>query len=105
LLSFDHDGDGVIEWKEYAAGSDPFDPASCLKIDSIAVTGSSIRLRWKSENKHRYKIQEMFNPNERGSFVVSGIIATPPINQYELPLKGEKGSFRLFWMTKVFMPV
>jgi hypothetical protein len=37
----DADGDGMFNWQEYVAGTDPTNALSYLKIDSVSLTGEA----------------------------------------------------------------
>jgi hypothetical protein len=39
--NLDWDGDGMLDWQEYVAGTDPTDRNSVLKIDSVALAGTN----------------------------------------------------------------
>jgi len=56
LGAHDADGDGVPDIDEFAAGTDLFDPASVLHIESI-TNGSAVLLRWPSVIGKQYQIQ------------------------------------------------
>jgi hypothetical protein len=43
----DHDGDGLLTWQEYWAGTDPMDSNSVFRIDSISVSGTNTVLSWR----------------------------------------------------------
>ncbi|MCH8526975.1 MAG: right-handed parallel beta-helix repeat-containing protein [Kiritimatiellae bacterium] len=43
----DLDGDGFLLWQEYWSRTDPLDPESHFKIDSITFDGTTITLQWE----------------------------------------------------------
>ena len=43
----DHDGDGVMTWKEYWSGTDPLDDSSYLKLDSVTFDGPNVVITWQ----------------------------------------------------------
>ncbi len=50
----DSDGDGVLNWKEYVAGTDPTDPSSVFKITSIVPREGDIPdITWSEESPGR----------------------------------------------------
>jgi hypothetical protein len=58
----DSDGDGMVTWREYLAGTDPTNPASVLRFTS-AQTGAvnKIVLRWASVSNHNYNLRRATN--------------------------------------------
>jgi hypothetical protein len=52
----DADGDGMLNWQEYEAGTNPTNAASYLKIDSISVS-NSVRLEFGAISNKTYQIQ------------------------------------------------
>jgi hypothetical protein len=54
--AFDLDGDGMSNWQEYIAGTDPTNPLSYLKIDSLMVAGGAI-ISFSSISNRTYTIQ------------------------------------------------
>jgi hypothetical protein len=52
----DTDGDGMLNWQEYLAGTDPTDPLSYLKIQS-ASTGSPAVVQFLAVSNHTYSVQ------------------------------------------------
>ncbi|MGD7653838.1 MAG: hypothetical protein ACQCXQ_11520 [Verrucomicrobiales bacterium] len=53
----DHDGDTMTNAAEASAGTDPLDPASVLRITSIARSGSTVTLTWPSTDGTPYMVQ------------------------------------------------
>ncbi|MBP7276449.1 MAG: autotransporter-associated beta strand repeat-containing protein, partial [Kiritimatiellae bacterium] len=53
----DPDGDGLTNWEEYLAGTDPLDPNSMLEITSIERTSTGFRLTWTSKAGRWYVVQ------------------------------------------------
>jgi ethanolamine utilization microcompartment shell protein EutS len=60
LLSpyLDADGDGMLNWQEAAAGTDPLNPASVFVITGVVQTNrSDIRVDWTTVGGHSYVVQ------------------------------------------------
>ncbi len=53
----DPDGDGMNNWQEWIAGTDPTDSASALRLLPPAVTPPGLLLRWSSDTNHAYFIE------------------------------------------------
>lgn len=53
----DHDGDGMSNRAEFLAGTDPTDPHSYLRIDSLAASPSGLTLRFTGVAGHSYTLQ------------------------------------------------
>jgi len=43
----DADTDGFTTWQEYWCGTDPMNSNSCLKIDSIELSGTNLLVKWQ----------------------------------------------------------
>jgi len=65
--SADSDGDGMNNWQEWIAGTDPTDSASALRLLTPAATPPGLLLRWNSDTNHAYFV-------ERASSI------TPPVS-------------------------
>ncbi|MDF7799028.1 hypothetical protein P4C99_06110 [Pontiellaceae bacterium B1224] len=52
----DTDGDGLLAWEEYVAGTDPTDGNSVLKISSLVSVGADYIVSWQSVEGKSYSI-------------------------------------------------
>jgi hypothetical protein len=53
----DSDHDGMNNWQEWVAGTDPTNAASLLRITPLVVTPPGLLLRWNSDASHDYFIE------------------------------------------------
>jgi len=53
----DSDGDGMNNWQEWIAGTDPTDSASALRLLAPMVTSPGLLLRWSSDTNHAYFVE------------------------------------------------
>ena len=100
LSTLDSDDDGVGDWQESRAGTDPFDPASTFLIaDAQPMTGASgdFILTWPSVTGRSYRITYATNMTSPFSFVAfSNILADPPTNSFTNTLPAiPSGYYRL----------
>jgi len=70
----DHDGDGMLNWEEYVAGTIPTDADSCLGLRRLAggtsTGGSLVNVEWHSVSDKIYTVERATNLLESGAFVV-----------------------------------
>jgi hypothetical protein len=59
--STDTDGDGVSDYAEFVAGTDPTNPQSVFKITSVVQTNGIPRLTWFGVTGREYRIDESTN--------------------------------------------
>jgi hypothetical protein len=72
----DPDGDGMTNYQEYLAGTNPTNPASCLRITGRALTGNSAVVTWTTVGGKSYAVQASTEVN--GGFAdFSPVIAVP----------------------------
>ena len=100
FYSDDSDGDGANNLGEQAAGSDPTDRRSVLRLD-ISEGRERIRLEWPSADDRSYAIE---GAKELGRFeaLEKGLLATPPLNTFEFDRRSLPGI--LFFRVSVEAP-
>ena len=92
----DSDGDGTSDPQEYAAGTDPLEPSSLLRIARFATQGGNI-LEWNSIPGRSYAIEEspdVFEWTPIPDFALR--TATGPLSSAALPqVSGERRFYRV----------
>lgn len=81
----DPDGDGVSNLREFRAGTNPNDAASRFEVIEIARVPNGVALLWSSQADRRYRVKRTANlltPPAQYDVVQSGLLATPPFNQF-----------------------
>ena len=85
----DTDGDGLPNWAEYVAGTDPTNPDSVLKVAGTGVSSASeFGLQWPSVAGRVYDVESSTNLSDTVPFqpLLSGIQATPSTNSCTVPV-------------------
>lgn len=76
----DPDGDGMSNWQEYLAGTNPNDRNDCLRITSVRasfVGGSdNDTLAWTSQPTRQYRVQQRTNLLS-GTWTDAGLLVSP----------------------------
>ncbi len=87
--ALDRDGDGVSNYEEYRAGTNPEDDGSMFwaEIDKVLSGGETVafELRWDSATNRNYTVWRSSDLNGNFSKIVEGIHSTPPENIYRYP--------------------
>src|SRR5262249_28496996 len=82
----DPDHDGMTNWEESRAGTDPTDPNSVLRITQTLAGGKGkVLLRWPSVANQTYTLlRSPILSSNHGDYTVveARIFATPPLNTY-----------------------
>jgi len=80
--SADADGDGASNFAEWVAGTNPTNPASCLRLLTPTFTATnSIIIQWPSVAGKSYRLERATNLVAGFNAIVrSNIAATPPTN-------------------------
>ena len=94
----DSDGDGVSNASEDLAGTDPLDPTSVFRVQSVVrnAGGSTVQITWSSVSGKKYEVD--FSPDlSPGSFtaVSSAIIATAGTTTFAHQPSTAKGFYRV----------
>ncbi|HUJ09101.1 MAG TPA: alpha-amylase family glycosyl hydrolase [Verrucomicrobiae bacterium] len=80
----DADGDGMSNWQECLAGTDPDDPNSVFRIDKISVTGNDIAVTWtaRADKTNQLESSRLLATNAAWLSVGSPIVgAGTPVTQ------------------------
>ncbi|WP_372845698.1 hypothetical protein [Pontiella sp.] len=83
------DGDGMSNWEEYIAGTDPTNSVSCFRI--LAISGDGTIIRWTSAEGRFYSVQATTNLPATVFSNVAGAVdlpATPDVNAFTNPPAG-----------------
>jgi hypothetical protein len=77
----DPDGDGMLTWQEWLAGTVPTNAASVLRFESVAQPGgTNFVISWQSATGRFYTINRATNLLTTWSVLQSNRAATPPLN-------------------------
>jgi hypothetical protein len=87
VAAYDSDGDGLSNWGEYKAGTDPTNSASVftvgMQLTGIGEGNYHLTLSWSSIAKRTYALWRSGNLLGGFTKIVSGISPNVPQNQYE----------------------
>lgn len=96
-LNADADNDGMSNWAEWRAGTDPTAAGSRLAMSTQQPTNSpgGAVIQWSSVSGKTYGILQSTNLTMPMSLLQGGIVAVPPINTYTIPVSHVRGFMRV----------
>jgi hypothetical protein len=97
-LTLDTDGDGMFDWEEIVAGTDPANPASLFSMTDLMVEpppSGSFVLTWTSTSNRAYTVERCTNFCHSFMVLDSGIPATPPMNVHTDSAAGIQSFYRV----------
>jgi hypothetical protein len=79
----DSDGDGLLDWQEHRAGTEPTNSASSFRLTGLEG-GGSVLLTWDSVSDRVYSVGLATDLVQAAGFVVltNGLVATPAENTF-----------------------
>ncbi len=95
----DSDGDGLDNYGEYVAGTDPTNTVSVLKMEKPEADKDGFIITWPSAPGKLYTIERCKNLTDGFSSIAENISATPPVNSYRDTTRTEEKTF--FYRVKV----
>ena len=93
----DPDGDGFTNLQEYLAGTDPHDPQSLLKIDSVTLSPGSAALHFTRIAGHSYSIQYSDSLTAGTWQKLADVDAAPTTGTCEVPDPAAGGATMRFY--------
>lgn len=92
----DSDGDGVLTWKEFYAGTDPTDSNSVFRITSSSTEEGQQTLHWKAVAGKTYCIEFKADlEDESWTKLEEGIPGVDPQCSWSIPATQNKGFYRI----------
>ncbi|NLB69468.1 MAG: hypothetical protein GX804_07275, partial [Lentisphaerae bacterium] len=90
----DPDGDGLSNYEEFLAGTDPLDNRSLLRVTSIKPSDEGIRIFWDSVPGKIYAVEYAQTLSGVWSEIENGIVAENTETSVLYP-SGDSGFFRV----------
>lgn len=80
----DDDGDGMPNWAEAVAGTDPGNADSLLRMSRVSCAASdrSLELEWPSATNRTYRVLRSVSLQAAFTTVAASLPATPPLNTF-----------------------
>jgi hypothetical protein len=86
----DDDGDGVPNWQEAVAGTDPKDAKSFLRFTSASLSpvDGRLLLEWTSATNRTYTVLRASSLRTEFQSIATNLPASPPLNSFLVPDSG-----------------
>jgi len=97
----DPDHDGLNNAGEFAAGTNPLDGSSALRLVQVAITGNQATVSWASVANKQYVLEAATNPTGPWTDAAS-VLATNPSTQ--ATIARTPGDARRFYRVRVAVP-
>ncbi|MDB6056191.1 MAG: hypothetical protein JWO95_35 [Verrucomicrobiales bacterium] len=91
----DADGDGVPNWKEFLAGTNPTNAASCLQFTSAVSGSGSTTLTWLSAPAKNYAIEAASSINATTWTTLGSVTGDGTVKQVTEPNTGAAQFYRI----------
>jgi hypothetical protein len=82
LFPEDSDHDGLRDWEEFVAGTDPFDAGSTLRVTIRFEPHEGVLLTWPSVAGRTYSVLRSVRLPWNGTTLQTNVDSTPPLNVF-----------------------
>jgi hypothetical protein len=96
----DSDGDGVPDWLEMLAGTDPYNPNSFFRITDV-VSGNPVELTWSSVPNKTYQVLATTNLLYPMSPIANALVPADPSNSITRWFDPSPGATNRFYRIQV----
>ncbi|MDF7827077.1 hypothetical protein P4B35_23845, partial [Pontiellaceae bacterium B12227] len=92
----DSDGDGLLNWEEFYAGTNPTNDASGLWLINLRSSGTQIVFDWPSVSGKIYTVRFKTNLLDSAwNTVESNVLSTEPLNTSSVQVDNDTGFIRI----------
>ncbi len=100
----DWDNDGLTDYEEYIAGTDPTDKDSQLKLTGLSINGTNLSITWSSELSRLYRIEENEDLTDADGWQECGIGTLCPTSAATTQALDVGSHTQLFCRIKALVP-
>jgi hypothetical protein len=101
--TLDSDGDGVPDWLEMLAGTDPYNPNSFFRITDL-VNGNPVELTWSSVPNKTYQILATTNFSYPMALIPGAVVPADPSNTVTRWFDSAPDATNRFYRIQVLVP-